>query len=256
MLILMLGAGTAWAGGYEDYSVSDAKGIGCSDCVVTSAGDVDGDAQGDLLVRESGGNVSVLLATTVGGSKQLTLSQADFVLNAETFGDLSGLTVTTVGDVDQDGKDDLFVAEAGETYQDGEDDDDLIPGSTLSQYQNTQKSTVTNSATISAGDSDTSAQATTVTSDTATADDSEVNVTTTRATPKDGVTVGVGVSEEIGCALTPGVRGEAPHATIFMLSAAALLIAVTWRQSTEQRAVPAGVRRDPTSRSNDPAAAA
>lgn len=239
MLILILGAGTAWAGGYDDYSVSDAKGTGCSDCVVTSAGDVDGDAQGDLLVRESGGNVSVLLATTVGGSKQLTLAQADYILNTETFGNLSGLTVTTVGDVDQDGKDDLFVAEAGETYQDGEDDDDLIPGSTLSQYQNTQKSAATNTATTLAGDSDTSAQATTVTSDTATADDSEVNATTTRVTPKEGVTVGVGVSEEIGCALTLDIHGGSGHGAIFILIATAGAMVLLRRHRTAKRpAVP------------------
>ncbi len=86
---------------------------------VNAAGDVDGDGLDDLFVgayeNDDGGSKAgkayLLLGSTLAASTASTidLSQADFAFIGESSGDSAGYSVSTAGDVDGDGLDDLFI---------------------------------------------------------------------------------------------------------------------------------------------------
>jgi hypothetical protein len=126
---------TVASGGSFDLSLADASFVGegsddHSGYSVSSAGDVDGDGYDDLLIgarRNFGwaGKTYLFFGSTVasGGSWNLSLADASFV--GENGGDLSGTSVSSAGDVDGDGLDDLLIgahgnddggSNAGKTY--------------------------------------------------------------------------------------------------------------------------------------------
>ena len=89
---------------------------------VSSAGDVDGDGLDDLLVGASGNNdggkdwggswagkAYLILGASLGSSSEIDLSAADYSFVGEVSDDRAGWSVSSAGDVDGDGLDDLLV---------------------------------------------------------------------------------------------------------------------------------------------------
>jgi len=84
---------------------------------VSSAGDVDGDGLDDLLLgalgNDDGGDLAgkayLVLGASLGSTSTLDLSLADFSFVGESSGDWAGYSVSSAGDVDRDGLDDLLV---------------------------------------------------------------------------------------------------------------------------------------------------
>ncbi|MBA5248722.1 MAG: hypothetical protein FE834_04195, partial [Gammaproteobacteria bacterium] len=97
---------------------------------VSSAGDVNGDGLDDLIVGAWGANKSYVVFgktnTTAINLSDIAGGTGGFVINGEKVGDYSGLSVSSAGDVNGDGLDDLIVsahyatsnnkAKAGKTY--------------------------------------------------------------------------------------------------------------------------------------------
>jgi hypothetical protein len=114
-------------------SLSDYKLVGedSSDYAgwsVSSAGDVDGDGLDDVLVGalndggEEAGAAYIILGSSLGTSSTIDLSTADYKLVGEEHS-MAGYSVSSAGDVDGDGLDDVLVGapyggenEAGAAY--------------------------------------------------------------------------------------------------------------------------------------------
>lgn len=98
---------------------------------VSAAGDVNGDGIGDILIGELGNTATsnesyVVFGSSTPFSASLNLSSLDgsngFVIHGITTGDRSGYSVSSAGDINGDGFDDILVgapvtgANAGESY--------------------------------------------------------------------------------------------------------------------------------------------
>ena len=114
--------------GFVINGVQDSDASGFS---VSSAGDVNGDGIGDILIGELGNTATSNESYVVFGSNtpfgaSLNLSGLDgtngFVIHGITTGDRSGYSVSSAGDINGDGFDDILVgapvtgANAGESY--------------------------------------------------------------------------------------------------------------------------------------------
>ena len=107
---------------FEGEGGEDQSGL-----VVASAGDVDGDGLGDLLISgpnnsdagSEGGKTYLLLGSSVAASASsgwgvtVPLSAADHAFVGESEEDQSGVSVSSAGDVNDDGKGDLLVGAFG-----------------------------------------------------------------------------------------------------------------------------------------------
>ncbi len=88
---------------------------------VASAGDVDGDGLDDILIGAPGqdaggtdaGRAYLFLAASLGTSRSLDLSAADFVFEGEVGDDALGTAVGSAGDVDGDGLADVLIGAPG-----------------------------------------------------------------------------------------------------------------------------------------------
>ena len=115
---------SGFVGGEIDLSAADAKLVGeaaddQAGISVSSAGDVDADGHDDLLVgayNEGSGGSQAGAAYLVMGpvSGEVDLSAADAKLVGEAADDHAGRGVSSAGDVDADGHDDLLVGAYGE----------------------------------------------------------------------------------------------------------------------------------------------
>jgi hypothetical protein len=118
---LMFGS-TLGAGGTFDLGSADVSFVGegandKSGQSVASAGDVDGDGLADVLIgapdsQEGGpfaGKTYLMFGATIASGGTFALSSADAAFVGEWDGDKSGHSVSSAGDVDGDGLDDILI---------------------------------------------------------------------------------------------------------------------------------------------------
>ncbi len=125
--------------GNNGFVINGIDQTGVSGISVSSAGDVNGDGIDDLVIgaifaapngKDGAGETYVVFGSSSGFNPSLELSALDgtngFVINGIDVGDSSGISVSSAGDVNGDGIDDLVIGalsadpngkgDAGETY--------------------------------------------------------------------------------------------------------------------------------------------
>ncbi len=105
----------------SDYTFAGENAGDYAGYWVSSAGDIDGDGLADVLVGAydndeggaSAGAAYLILGKNLGKHRRKNLSQADYKFVGEAGGDWAGIQVSSAGDVDGDGLDDLLIGAYG-----------------------------------------------------------------------------------------------------------------------------------------------
>ncbi len=97
-----------------DYALVGVSAGDYSGSSVSSAGDVDGDGLSDLLTGAHNGagyagETYLVLSGSLGGSATIDLIDADYSFAGEKAGDHTGYSVSSAGDVDGNGRDDILI---------------------------------------------------------------------------------------------------------------------------------------------------
>ena len=104
-----------------DYAFIGENSGDYAGIAVSSARDVDGDGLDDLLIGayrnddgdHDGGKAYLILGASLGGTSSIDLSQPDYSFIGENLYDAAGVSVSSAGDVDGDGLDDLLIGASG-----------------------------------------------------------------------------------------------------------------------------------------------
>jgi hypothetical protein len=116
-----LGASSAIDLSLADYSFVGENSDDYAGQHVSSAGDVDGDGLDDILIgapsNDDGGDMAgkayLILGSSLGASSEIDLSLADYSFVGENSEDFAGMSVSSAGDVDGDGLDDILIGANG-----------------------------------------------------------------------------------------------------------------------------------------------
>jgi len=101
-----------------DYSFTGESSTNYAGFSVSSAGDVDNDGMGDILIGaygngSLGGQAYLILGGSLGSTSSIDLSAADYDFYGADSYDYAGIDVSSAGDVDADGFDDILIGANG-----------------------------------------------------------------------------------------------------------------------------------------------
>ena len=125
-IYLILGSSLTQSGSFDlsqaDFTIMGETALYRFSPTISFVGDVDGDGLDDFLIGASEYGVSreggayLFLGSSLGTDTDLTVSQADYFFLGESPESRAGISVSSTGDVDGDGLDDILIGAYGSQY--------------------------------------------------------------------------------------------------------------------------------------------